>query len=205
MSGQVNSVIAVLGLALEPNGEPSPELKQRCKWAADLLQESLDSVIIVTGGDPAKVGITEAKVMKMLLVSRGVDEEKIILEEQAFDTASNAYYTLSIGSRISSESTLRIKLVTSGFHMQRSAWLFRQIANAMGLRISLEQQEVPWAGDASVLMGCLEQEKVLLRTSPMLLERRLARWGLYLRQTEDLSEALQLINEQIENVKQQRL
>ena len=75
----------------------------------------------------------------------------------------------------------------------------------MGLRISLEQQEVPWTGDASVLMGCLDQEKVLLMTSPMLLERRLTRWGLYLVQSEDLSEALQLINEQIENVKQQRL
>merc|ERR1711915_606915 len=172
-------------------------------FAADLLQESLDSVIIVTGGDPARVGITEVKVMEMILVSQGVDKEKIILEEQAFDTASNAY-TLSIGSRILSESTHRVKLVTSGFHMQRSAWLFRQIANAMGLRISLEQQDVPWAGDASVLMRCLEQEKVLLRTSPMLLQRRLARWRLYLGQTEDLSEALQLINGQIENVKQQR-
>ena len=44
------------------------------------------ATVIPTGGDPAGVGVTEARVMANILMEMGVEEEKLVLEEKAEDT-----------------------------------------------------------------------------------------------------------------------
>ena len=83
-------VVAVLGLVLGPGGVPSPALRARCERAAQVASER-DATVIPTGGDAARVGVTEARVMADILVGdMGVREERLLLEEEARSTVENA-------------------------------------------------------------------------------------------------------------------
>ncbi|SHN62219.1 YdcF family protein [Fervidobacterium gondwanense] len=73
--------------------------------------------IIVTGGVVTK-GIPEASVMRDVLVSFGVPEENIIVEERARNTYENAKYTYEL------VGSVPITLVTSTTHMRRSLLSF---------------------------------------------------------------------------------
>jgi len=84
-----------------------------------LLYKSKPRKIAVTGGVVSK-GIPEAFVMKDVLISFGVPEEDIIVEDKARNTFQNAQYTYNIiGDR-------PVTIVTSTTHMKRSLLSFRK-------------------------------------------------------------------------------
>jgi len=56
----VKDLIVVLGQALLPNAKVSPNLLRRCDKAVE-LQRDKNCYILNTGGDPARVGMTELK------------------------------------------------------------------------------------------------------------------------------------------------
>ena len=144
MSASEISVITVLGQGLVPGGVPSDLLKERCRMAAKLAVEMPQAVVIPTGGDPAEVGVTEAAAMMDILSEHGVPRNRILLEEQAYSTASNALYVLGMARDLSGSGRLRLLLVTSGYHMPRSAWNFKIVAQKLGIDLVLEQHRAPW-------------------------------------------------------------
>lgn len=106
--------VIVLGMSLE-NGNPSKDLLYRLETARDYLGENKDAVLILTGGNAGENGMTEAAVMKDLLVRDGVKEESMLLEDRATDTVENFKNTAAM---IDPEEP--VVLVTSNFHMQRA-------------------------------------------------------------------------------------
>ena len=67
-------VAVVLGQSLRPDGTAPQVLLDRALKAKDLLKEGKVSRVIVTGGDPAGVGLTEAFAMRKVLVNAGIPE-----------------------------------------------------------------------------------------------------------------------------------
>merc|ERR1712013_335575 len=143
MSGGEVSVITVLGHGLGQHGEPSALLRERCRVGAGLAQEVQDAVVIPTGGDPQQVGVTEAAAMLYILQEHGVTRDRVELEEQAWDTASNAIFVLDMARKKADKGVVRLHLVTSAYHMPRSAWTFLAVGKAMGCRLCWNNIQLP--------------------------------------------------------------
>lgn len=78
-------------------------------------------LIVASGGDPKRNGISEARLIQRELLQVGVSADDILLEEQSNNTFENAKFTsrlLKVG-----EFSNYI-LVTSGFHSKRAKTLF---------------------------------------------------------------------------------
>ena len=58
--------------------------------------DSEAALVIPTGGDPARAGVTEAAVMARLLAEAGVAAARIVQEPRARTTAENAIYVLQL-------------------------------------------------------------------------------------------------------------
>lgn len=123
--GAAQGVAVVLGQSLKPDGTPPQALVDRAKKAKKLLQEGKVIKVIVSGGDPAGVGRTEASMMATVLELEGIPKSSIIQESQATTSAENAWFAL----RWIPKGTGQFYIVTSDFHMARATYIFKETFN----------------------------------------------------------------------------
>ena len=129
-----SDVIVCLGQALLPGAKASPILLSRCDKAVD-LQRDKGCFIINTGGDPARVGITEAQVMTEYMVCvKGIEQNNIVEERESKSTVENAVFVSRILKSINAtkgdgsfEGIKTLYLVTSLHHMVRSSYVFKAV------------------------------------------------------------------------------
>ena len=119
-----NSVaIIVLGYALNSDGTMTDELVGRLKVAKALANQLPNSYILVTGG-VQKNGWTECMRMTDWLVEAGIPLERIIQENAASSTVSNA--TKSYSKLVNDYPQVnKLIMVTSDYHIQRGSILFK--------------------------------------------------------------------------------
>lgn len=113
--------ILLLGLKLRAGGEPEEELVSRAKRAAECFFEGIAPRILACGGDTGD-GITEAAVMKRLLLEAGVPEAAITCEDRSritYENMKNAFELLEKDRR-------RVFLVTSDYHLPRARLMARR-------------------------------------------------------------------------------
>ena len=112
--------IVLLGLKLRPDGAPEEELVARAERAAACYAQGLAPAVLACGGDTG-AGVSEATVMKRLLMQFGVPGEAVVCEERSqitYENMKNAFALLGKDRR-------RVLLVTSDYHMPRArltAW-----------------------------------------------------------------------------------
>lgn len=158
-----DSAILVFGQLLTEAGSPTDVLRLRLKKAAEVFTKAGSMPIVVSGGDPKKRGVTEAKVMHDLLVTSGVPASNIILETESHNTLQNA---LNVLARYGREDGLlprtckRLLVVTSGFHMPRCAYLFEAALRHYHLDSIIALEFIPVEG------GCPEPSDVEGITDP---------------------------------------
>jgi uncharacterized SAM-binding protein YcdF (DUF218 family) len=113
---RVNSdAIVVLGAA-HYNGRPSSVLRARLDHAAELYQQRLAPVVIVTGGMAEGDRVSEATVSQRYLVARGVPAAAIVVQPVGRDTRE------SVGSAaewLRDRGLETVVLVSDPFHMAR--------------------------------------------------------------------------------------
>lgn len=82
--------------------------------------------VLVSGGDPRLTpgAMNEAQATGKLLVSLGIDESRLLLDEQSRNTYENAVDSKALAKPQPGEVWL---LVTSAFHMPRSVGCFRAV------------------------------------------------------------------------------
>ena len=68
---------------------------------------------------------TEARLMKEFLVSKGVDESRIHLEEKSMDTISNAYFAKT--EHFLPEKEIKGLIITSSYHLPRVKYIFEKM------------------------------------------------------------------------------
>lgn len=100
----------------------SVTMHRRVDAAYDYLTKNPDTVCIVSGGQGHDEEMSEAQCMFEMLVSKGIDESRIIKEEKSLSTAQNIMYTREI---IGNDSA-KIGLVTSDYHIFRAKALARK-------------------------------------------------------------------------------
>lgn len=122
---RVSDAIIVLGAA-QYDGTPSPVFAARLDHAAELYQEGVAPVVVVTGGKQEGDRFTEAAAGADYLSEHGVPEDVIVRET----TSQSSWESLSASARIlEDQGTTRVVLVSDPFHSFR----IEAIAEELGL------------------------------------------------------------------------
>lgn len=115
-------VALVLGSKVELSGKPSLRLQARLDKTIELYRAGWFPLVIVSGG-LGKEGFDEAVVMRDYLVTHGVPQDKVIMDNQGnttFDSAQNA-------GQIMQQRHLRsVFVVSQYFHLPRSRLAVRR-------------------------------------------------------------------------------
>lgn len=121
-----NPTVVVLGCkAFGYN--PSNMLWKRLECALEYLQEHPEAVAVLSGGQGSDEVVSEAECMRAWLVSRGIDENRLYLEDRSTSTEENLAFTkeLILAEGLNSD----IVIITNEFHQYRAG----KYAQAQGL------------------------------------------------------------------------
>ena len=112
--------IVVLGAKV--NGtEPSLSLSDRIRAAADYLKAYPDTIAILSGGQGEDEDISEAQCIFNKLTARGIDPNRLWLEDKATSTWENLHFSLDLIEDKTGARPESIGLVSSEYHLFRAS------------------------------------------------------------------------------------
>lgn len=131
---------AVIVLGCGINGEDvSSVLAKRLDKACEYLEKNDEAVIIVSGGKGSDERVSEAFAMRKYLLSKGVSDGKIIMEDKSVSTVTNFRYSHEIMKQMGLPSD-SVAFVTSSFHVYRAT----AYARAEGLDVTHMGASITW-------------------------------------------------------------
>lgn len=135
--------IAVMGYQLKPDGDLKDQLVSRLKVALASAEKYPNSYILCTGGGTASENekATEAGQMAKWLKRKGIDPERIIVEDDAMSTIQNAQY----GCKLLYRDYPQVKylaVITSDYHIFRSCLYFNTEAALAAYENGVEPMQV---------------------------------------------------------------
>ncbi len=113
---------AVIVLGCKVKGtRPSRMLSERIQAAYDAMQTYPEIVAVVSGGKGNDEDISEAECMRRELISKGIPESRIFVEDQSTSTSEN----LRFSKKILDENgiTGNLLIATDGYHEMRAQYL----------------------------------------------------------------------------------
>ncbi len=116
--------IVVLGAKV--NGtEPSISLSDRLDAAYDYLTENPGAIAVLSGGQGEDENLTEAECMFRQLTARGIDPQRLWMEEQATSTWENLKFSLNLIEEKTGTRPQKIGLLSSEYHLFRAGLFAR--------------------------------------------------------------------------------
>lgn len=112
--------LVVLGAGVH-GSTPSLSLRNRIDTAYDYLTGHPDVVAVLTGGMGEGESITEADCMFDALTARGIDPERLILEENATSTWENLHYSMDLLEQRTGSRPEKIGVLSSEYHLFRAS------------------------------------------------------------------------------------
>lgn len=117
--------VVVLGAQVQGD-QPSLTLKKRLDLTLSYLNEHPQAKVIVSGAQGADEAYPESYVMAKYLAEKGVEEDRVIQEDQARDTRENLAYSRSLAAQHGMD-TSSVLIITSDFHLCRAKYLARKL------------------------------------------------------------------------------
>lgn len=102
---------------------PSKTLYMRIKAAYAYLSNNPNTKVICSGGKGTGENVSEAYAIKQELVSMGIEESRIILEDKSTNTVENLRNSL----QIIRDNKKSVVIITSNFHCYRAVRLAKKI------------------------------------------------------------------------------
>ena len=122
------NIVIVLGNRINDDGSLSAIMQKRLKLTLEYYQNFKPDHIIVSGGLANEAaGITEAKAMKEYLVSHGIKDEVIILEDNSHTTVENAKFSVPIAKSFNPDL---ITVITTCDHHHKNYYSVADIFNS---------------------------------------------------------------------------
>ncbi|MBW7849735.1 MAG: YdcF family protein [Rhodospirillales bacterium] len=119
----------VLGAAVAADGSPTAALTRRARHGAAVTLAGKARFLLLSGGG-LRDRPSEASVMRRLALSEGVEENKILLEEQSRNTLENVTNSLEI---LAAQGWRRVLVVSDLYHLPRALYTFRRFGvSALG-------------------------------------------------------------------------
>lgn len=115
---QKGNTVIILGCQVTGK-TPSLMLYDRMTAALKYINDNPESSVIASGGKGPGEQVSEAEAIKTFLVNKGVDENRIILEDKSKNTDEN----IAFSAKLIKEKGLNknVTIVTDGFHQFRAA------------------------------------------------------------------------------------
>lgn len=130
--------IIILGAGLD-GAQVSTRLKKRLDQAYHNLK-NVEAPIIVSGGQGPDELVSEAFAMSAYLVKKGIEKERLILEDQSKSTQENLLFS----SRYIENDKKNIVIVTSDYHMFRAKMLAKRLnLNVQGISAKSLRKKLP--------------------------------------------------------------
>lgn len=127
-AGGEKDYLLILGCRVREN-EAEKTLYMRAEKAAEYLKEHKNTLAIACGGIVHKDQyISEAEAIKDILISKGIEEERIILEDKSTTTVENFLNAKKIIDSCGSFNSERIAFLSSEFHLLRAAFIAKKKA-----------------------------------------------------------------------------
>lgn len=98
-------------------------LQKRLDKGVNYLLAHENTKVIVSGGKGKGEEVTEAFAMKNYLVDKGINSERIVMEELSRSTEENLKYSLSYIKNVND----KVGIVTNNFHVYRSVKLAKRM------------------------------------------------------------------------------
>lgn len=114
--------LIILGAKVNPDG-PSLLLQSRIDIAYEYLIANPQTIAIASGGQGADEPMSEAKCIANELIRRGIDADRILLEEQSTDTSENIRYCREL---MEDSAQTTVLIVSNNFHCFRATAIARQ-------------------------------------------------------------------------------
>jgi uncharacterized SAM-binding protein YcdF (DUF218 family) len=142
--------IIIPGGGVRAGGVLPPWVAARFDRALEVAGDAL--LIPLSAGTPYKpppldergFPIFEARAGSEYLIQRGVDPRRILIEESSYDTIGNAFFSRVI--HIEPRGLRRVLVITSAFHLERTAAVFRWVYSLDGNACVVEFDSVPDVG-----------------------------------------------------------
>lgn len=119
-------VMVVLGCQVKPWG-PSILLQDRINKAAEYLQDHPDVIVVASGGQGQDEHISEAQAIYDGLVEQGIDESRILQEDQSYNTIQNLRNSMELLEKNGYDIEDDMIVVSNGFHLTRVRMLWARI------------------------------------------------------------------------------
>ena len=132
--------IVVLGAKVNGTA-PSLSLSDRIDAAEAYLKSHPEAIAILSGGQGPDEGISEALCMFQQLSSRGIDPERLWLEDKATSTWENLNFSLDLIEEKTGNRPKTIGLISSEYHLFR-AGLFARDCGVTAVGIPAKTQWV---------------------------------------------------------------
>ena len=111
----------VLGAGVD-NGKPSKVLTQRIQATKEFLDTYPQTIAILSGGKVEDANLSEAECIKNELIKFGINEDRLILEDQSKNTVENFKHAKELLNGV-----LEVTIITSDTHLYRSCYLARKV------------------------------------------------------------------------------
>ena len=111
--------IIVLGAGVRGT-VPSLSLKERIDTAYDYLSAHPHAVAVLSGGQGAGEDITEAACMYRELTKKGIDGNRLLLEENSTSTIKNLRFSMDILETHTGSRPAKVGIVSSEYHIFRA-------------------------------------------------------------------------------------
>lgn len=131
--------VIILGAGLKGD-KPSVSLDSRLQMAAEYLKQNQDIKVIVSGGQGKDEKISEAEAMKRYLISKGIEEERIIKEDKSTSTKENLLFSKKLLDGLGENTAQGIIVITSDYHVYRT----KAIADSIGMEVSVLPSVTPF-------------------------------------------------------------
>ena len=112
------AAVIVLGAGVDGT-TPSLSLRTRLEAALAYIQDKPEVPVVVSGSQGRGEDVSEARCMYDWLTGRGVDPERVILEERANNTEENIRYSLELLEERGVAGNIAVG--SSGYHLCRAA------------------------------------------------------------------------------------
>ena len=111
--------VVVLGCHVRPNG-PSLTLLDRINAAYDYLTEHPDVIAVVSGGQGFDEPMSEAQCIYEHLVERGIDPDRVWIEDKATSTWENLNFSLDMIQERTGTRPDTLGIISSEYHLFRA-------------------------------------------------------------------------------------
>jgi uncharacterized SAM-binding protein YcdF (DUF218 family) len=115
--------IVIFGAAVRPDGQASPSLARRVRYAVAAARAAPESPIFCSGG-VGRFGPSEASLMAELLARAEVPSGRIVLDEDSRDTLENV---IAASRFIRAQGLAGAVACTDSYHLPRVRMLFRAL------------------------------------------------------------------------------